>query len=139
MNQYRPSVEYCVTVSLSFRPISRKKWSNKISIILFWHAQNIYYKDSWLSVFCKHMVNRKNFGGQNFRHHFDISEVLSATKFCPPKLCPSFWVKHIFYSTGIELGRSKLILCLASPTRVSQNCAHFHFISYNLRIFHLFL
>ena len=33
----------------------------------------------------------------------------------------------------------KLILCLASPARVNQNCAHFLFISFNLRICLLFL
>ena len=37
------------------------------------------------------------------------------------------------------LGLNKLILCLASPAHVSQNCAHFLFISFNLRVFQLFL
>ena len=32
-----------------------------------------------------------------------------------------------------------MILCLASPARVNQNCAHFLFISFNLRICLLFL
>ena len=36
------------------------------------------------------------------------------------------------------LGQKQLILCLASPARVNQNCAHFLFISFNLRICLLF-
>jgi hypothetical protein len=45
----------------------------------------------------------------------------------------------VFQKTIYFLGRNKLILCLASPARVCQNCAHFLFISLNLRIFLLFL